>query len=204
MHRWLPRNLGGVEAAMLLGDKSELTDAWRDTFAHGGHLAPAGGFGPACGAAVRAVFYGAVAAYGFIGSAGPCANTVLPLYMLLTGLPISVFRAGVMFLMMLLGDLYYEPIDLLTARGRPPLSGLQKPFAPCDIGFQLSVCAVLGVLAASAGRIHSLCRSTYPRPGCRRLAGPAAPLAIVLRAVHRCRRRHWHRWQPYRSWCCRA
>ena len=71
--------------------------------------------------------------------------------MLLTGLPISVLRAGIVFLLVLLGDWFYQPIDLLTLTGAAAvLLGLQNPYAPCDIGFQLSFCAVLGVQASVA------------------------------------------------------
>ena len=68
---YLPQNLAGVEAAMLLGEKSELTDEWSDTFRTAGI---AGGFRPACGAAVRPVCHGAGAAQPVLGSAGPAAN----------------------------------------------------------------------------------------------------------------------------------
>lgn len=57
LRRWLPRDLGGLEAAMLLGDKAALPDTVQDTFRRGGHIAPAGRIGPASGAAVRAVLF---------------------------------------------------------------------------------------------------------------------------------------------------
>ena len=57
---YLPQNLAGVEAAMLLGEKSELTDEWSDTFRTAGiaHLlAVFGSAGPAAN-------HGSAALYG--------------------------------------------------------------------------------------------------------------------------------------------
>lgn len=96
--------------------------------------------------------------------------------MLLTGLPISVLRAGIVFLLVLLGDWFYQPIDLLTLTGAAAvLLGLQNPYAPCDIGFQLSFCAVLGVQASVA--LTRWEEAHIPGPGCQGLGRPncAAP-----------------------------
>ncbi|MGN0984038.1 MAG: ComEC/Rec2 family competence protein, partial [Gemmiger sp.] len=72
-------------------------------------------------------------------------------YMMLTGAPVSVVRAGSVFLLALLGDFLLHPADLLTSTGLVAvLMGLLNAYAPCDVGFQLSFCAVLGVQAASA------------------------------------------------------
>lgn len=113
--------------------------------------------------------------------------TVLLLYMGLTGLPFSVFRAGVMFLIMLVGSLLLQPPDSLTALALAAIIiGVQQPFAPCDIGFQLSVCGVLGVLAASAlaKRQTQFVQVRYAaRHNQRRQTALPLPLAIVLRAV---------------------
>ena len=58
---------------------------------------------------------------------------------------------GLMFAVALAGDFLLLPFDLLTATGFAAiLMGLQNAYAPCDIGFQLSFCAVLGVQAAAA------------------------------------------------------
>jgi len=105
----------------------------------------------------------------------------------LTGLPFSVFRAGVIFLIMLVGSLLLQPPDSLTALALAAIiMGVQQPFAPCDIGFQLSVCGVLGVLAASAlaKRQTQFVQVRYAaRHNQRRQTALPLPLAIVLRAV---------------------
>ena len=149
---YLPQNLAGVEAAMLLGEKSELTDEWSDTFRTAGiaHLLAVSGLHVALLCGLFAMGQGRRRSR-FSVPRVLLQITVLLLYMGLTGLPFSVFRAGVMFLIMLVGSLLLQPPDSLTALALAAIIiGVQQPFAPCDIGFQLSVCGVLGVLAASA------------------------------------------------------
>ena len=149
LRRWLPRDLGGLEAAMLLGDKTALPDTVQDTFRAAGisHLLAVSGLHLAllCGLfsfGHRRRFYRPLILL---------RAAVAVFYMLLTGLPVSVLRAGIVFLLVLLGDWFYQPIDLLTLTGAAAvLLGLQNPYAPCDIGFQLSFCAVLGVQASAA------------------------------------------------------
>lgn len=149
LRRWLPRDLGGLEAAMLLGDKTALPDTVQDTFRAAGisHLLAVSGLHLAllCGLLSfghRRRFYRPLILLRAV---------VAVFYMLLTGLPVSVLRAGIVFLLVLLGDWFYQPIDLLTLTGAAAvLLGLQNPYAPCDIGFQLSFCAVLGVQASAA------------------------------------------------------
>lgn len=146
---WLPRDLAGMMAAMLLGDKSRLPDTTADAFRVAGvsHLLAVSGLHVAllCGllfAGHRRKFYRPMIAVQAL---------VVLFYMLLTGLPVSVLRAGLVFLLALLGNWFLQPHDLLTATGAAAfLMGLQNAYAPCDIGFQLSFAAVLGVQAAAA------------------------------------------------------
>lgn len=82
-------------------------------------------------------------------------------YLLLTGMPVSVSRAGIVLLVALVGDFFLLPPDLLTSTSFAAiLLGLQNAYAPCDLGFQLSFCAVLGVQAAAALTRHRAARST--------------------------------------------
>ena len=138
---YLPQNLAGVEAAMLLGEKSELTDEWSDTFRTAGiaHLLAVSGLHVALLCGLFAMGQGRRSRFSVPRVL--LQITVLLLYMGLTGLPFSVFRAGVMFLIMLVGGLLLQPPDSLTALALAAIIiGVQQPFAPCDIGFQLSVC----------------------------------------------------------------
>ena len=184
---YLPQNLAGVEAAMLLGEKSELTDEWSDTFRTAGiaHLLAVSGLHVALLCGLFAMGQGRRSRFSVPRVL--LQITVLLLYMGLTGLPFSVFRAGVMFLIMLVGSLLLQPPDSLTALTLAAIIiGVQQPFAPCDIGFQLSVCGVLGVLAASAlaKRQTQFVQVRYAaRHNQRRQTALPLPLAIVLRAV---------------------
>ena len=184
---YLPQNLAGVEAAMLLGEKSELTDEWSDTFRTAGiaHLLAVSGLHVALLCGLFAMGQGRRSRFSVPRVL--LQITVLLLYMGLTGLPFSVFRAGVMFLIMLVGSLLLQPPDSLTALALAAIiMGVQQPFAPCDIGFQLSVCGVLGVLAASAlaKRQTQFVQVRYAaRHNQRRQTALPLPLAIVLRAV---------------------
>ena len=184
---YLPQNLAGVEAAMLLGEKSELTDEWSDTFRTAGiaHLLAVSGLHVALLCGLFAMGQGRRSRFSVPRVL--LQITVLLLYMGLTGLPFSVFRAGVMFLIMLVGSLLLQPPDSLTALALAAIIiGVQQPFAPCDIGFQLSVCGVLGVLAASAlaKRQTQFVQVRYAaRHNQRRQTALPLPLAIVLRAV---------------------
>lgn len=184
---YLPKNLAGVEAAMLLGEKSELTDEWSDTFRTAGiaHLLAVSGLHVALLCGLFAMGQGRRSRFSVPRVL--LQITVLLLYMGLTGLPFSVFRAGVMFLIMLVGSLLLQPPDSLTALALAAIIiGTQQPFAPCDIGFKLSVCGVLGVLAASAlaKRQTQFVQVRYAaRHNQRRQNALPLPLAIVLRAV---------------------
>lgn len=144
---WLPDSLGGVAAAMLLGDRSALKTPDADAFRAAGvsHLLAVSGLhvGLVCGLLFsrRRRFYRPA----ILMQAG-----VLVGYMLLTGCAVSVRRAGLVFLIALLGNFLLQPFDLLTATGAAAaLLCLVNPYAPCDVSFQLSFGAVLGVQAAA-------------------------------------------------------
>lgn len=148
---WLPRDLGGVEAAMLLGDRSALREAESNDFRAAGvsHLLAVSGLHVSllCGVLgtrtrrKRRFYRPAIAARALL----------VLFYMLLTGLPVSVARAGSVFLLALLGDFLLQPADLLTSTGAVAVvMGLLNAYAPGDLGFQLSFCAVMGVQLAAA------------------------------------------------------
>lgn len=152
---YLPRDLGGIEAAMLLGDCTQLAQSVENRFRMAGvsHLLSISGlhFSMLCGLFLL----------------GPGAQrrrycrpflaaqaAVLLFYMALTGFPVSVVRAGVIYLVALLGYALVQPSDLLTSLGIAALAiGFQNGYAPCDLGCQLSFCGVIGVqLGAALGR----------------------------------------------------
>ena len=203
---YLPKKLAGVEAAMLLGEKSELTDEWSDTFRTAGiaHLLAVSGLHVALLCGLFAMGQGRRSRFSVPRVL--LQITVLLLYMGLTGLPFSVFRAGVMFLIMLVGSLLLQPPDSLTALALAAIIiGVQQPFAPCDIGLQLSVCGVLGVLAASALAKRQT-QFVQVRPAITKGGKPPCrcPLPSCSARWMPCRLRYWPLWQPYRSCCCTA
>ena len=116
---------------MLLGEKSELTDEWSDTFRTAGiaHLLAVSGLHVALLCGLFAMGQGRRSRFSVPRVL--LQITVLLLYMGLTGLPFSVFRAGVMFLIMLVGSLLLQPPDSLTALALAAIiMGVQLPFAP--------------------------------------------------------------------------
>lgn len=149
LQQWMPTEEGALEAAMLLGDKSELTESLQGAFRASGvsHLLAVSGLHVAllCGIfslGYRRKFWRPLIIF---------RAALVVFYMLLTGMSISVTRAGIVFLLALAGDFLLQPVDLLTSTGAAAvLIGLQNPYAPCDVGFQLSFCAVLGVQLAGA------------------------------------------------------
>ena len=150
LRTYLPRTLAGIESAMLLGDKSRLTDAVQNDFRAAGvsHLLSVSGLHVAllCGLFAFGLRAGAFSRWGIARQAA-----VVVFYMLLTGLPVSVQRAGLVSLVALLGCALWQPPDALTSMGLAALAlGLQNAYLPCDIGFQLSFCGVLGVQLAGA------------------------------------------------------
>lgn len=173
LRRWLPKRLDGMEAAMLLADKSRLDDTTRQAFRTAGvsHLLAVSGLHLAllCG------LLGFGRRWKFYKPLIILRGAVALFYVLLTGAPVSVLRAGLVLAVALAGDFLLLPVDLLTSTGfAAVLLGLQNAYAPCDIGFQLSFCAVLGVQAAAvltrretqaAGEnapLQTLCRLAEP------------------------------------------
>ena len=167
LRRWLPKQLDGMEAAMLLADKSRLEDAVQQAFRTAGvsHLLAVSGLHLAllCG------LLGFGRQWRFYKPLILLRGAAALFYLLLTGAPVSVLRAGLVLAVALAGDFFLQPVDLLTSTGfAAVLMGLQNAYAPCDIGFQLSFCAVLGVQAAAA-LAEAEQRAAQSRPAALRL-----------------------------------
>lgn len=151
LRSYLPKVVAGLEAAMLLGDKTHLDEAAEDSFRIAGvsHLLAVSGLHVSllCGLLVserdiRRRF----SRPRILLQAG-----LLIFYMALIGFPVSAVRAGCVFLITLLGRFLIQPPDTLTSMGLVALvMGMQNAYAPCDLGFQLSFGAVLGVQAAES------------------------------------------------------
>ena len=176
----MPAQEGELEAAMLLGHKDALRDPVQDAFRAGGvsHLLAVSGLHVAllCG----------IFSFGrkrrFVRSLILLRAALVLFYMFLTGLPVSVLRAGLVFLLALAGDFFLQPVDLLTSTGAVAiLIGLQNAYAPCDVGFQLSFCAVVGVQLA--GMLCRWQRSCLPVPQHKMLALARRGLLRAAEAV---------------------
>lgn len=205
---YLPQNLAGVEAAMLLGEKSELTDEWSDTFRTAGiaHLLAVSGLHVALLCGLFAMGQGRRSRFSVPRVL--LQITVLLLYMGLTGLPFSVFRAGVMFLIMLVGSLLLQPSDSLTALALAAIIiGVQQPFARVisASSFPSAGYWACWQLRRWPNGKHSLCRCAM-RPAITKGGKPPCrcPLPSCSARWMPCRLRYWLLWQPYRSCCCTA
>ena len=113
LRRWLPRQLDGIEAAMLLADKSRLDDSVQQAFRAAGvsHLLAVSGLHLAllCG------LLGFGRKWKFYKPLILLRAATALFYLLLTGMPVSVSRAGIVLLVALVGDFFLLPPDLLTS-----------------------------------------------------------------------------------------
>ncbi len=72
---------------------------------------------------------------------------VILLYMVITGFSASIFRAGIMGILMLISKLIYRKNDIWTSISISLLFMIiYNPFLIFDIGLQLSYCAMIGIL----------------------------------------------------------
>lgn len=172
LQRWMSPEEGQLEAAMLLGEKSGLSDSVQNAFRTAGvsHLLAVSGLHMTLLCGIFSMGY----RRRFVRPMILIRAGVALLYMFLTGLPISVARAGIVFLLALVGDFFLQPVDLLTSTGAAAiLIGLQNAYAPCDLGFQLSFCAVLGVQLAG-------CLMDWERKALLSLKNPLAVRCLSL------------------------
>ncbi len=154
LYRWMPPVYAGLETAMLLGDRAGLEDGVRHAFRQAGaaHLLAVSGLHITllCGL-LPAGLPNRERRRRRPRAAALARMALVVFYMALTGFSVSVVRAGCMLLLAQTGRLLRQPPDTLTSLGAAALLlGLHNAYAPCDVGFQLSFCAVLGVLAAGA------------------------------------------------------
>ena len=172
--RFLPSDEGGVEAAMLVGDTTRLTGTMEENFRAAGvsHLLAVSGLHVMllCGLFAAANDYRRRFSRPRI-----LAQAVLLLfYLALIGFPVSAVRASFVYLVALGGYFFLQPPDTLTSMGLVAvLLGLSNAYFPCDLGFQLSFSAVLGVQLATA-----LSRWEHDR-----VPEPEHPLAMQARKI---------------------
>lgn len=149
LRTWLPRRSGGIAAAILLADRTHLSDETQEAFRVAGvsHLLSVSGLHLTmlCG-----LFWMGRNRRSLCRPFLAMQGAAILFYMALTGFPVSIQRAGVICLLALAGYALRRPPDLLTSLGvAAVLIGLPNACAPCDLGFQLSFCGVLGVQMAA-------------------------------------------------------
>ncbi len=141
-----PKREASVLEALLIGDKSRLSEEIKTDFSLSGasHLLAVSGLH-------LTVLSGAL--FFFLKMLKTpkiprVAVSVLSVlfYMALTGFSKSVTRAGIMMIILLAGELINEKSDALNSLGIAVLVICLNPFAVTDAGALLTVCAVLGLV----------------------------------------------------------
>ncbi|MDO4622212.1 MAG: DNA internalization-related competence protein ComEC/Rec2 [Eubacteriales bacterium] len=156
LEQTMHREPAGVLSAMLLGDKSLLSEESTRNFRYSGvsHvLAISGLHITMLGVAVYELLlklliriFGIYRGRRCIAAAAGTAAVLMGTYCLFTGLPVSACRACVMFFVFLLGKILRKSYDLLCALAFAALLLLlAAPGYLFDAGFLLSFAAVLGV-----------------------------------------------------------
>ncbi len=147
---YIPGESGGIANAMVIGDRSNISDFTYNTFSYSGtsHLLVISGL------------HLTVVAMGVINLMSktsklrkyriPVAITILVLYSALTGLSPSVLRAGVMVGAVILGKLFNKSADSINSIGGSLiLILLYNPFDVCAASLWLTLLSTLGILLLS-------------------------------------------------------
>lgn len=141
----VPGDFGALSAALITGDKSQLSDEAYAAFQATAmsHLMAVSGLHLSV---VVGAFYWLLKRSGLnCRSTSVLALAALLLYMALTGFGKSVVRAGVMMAVLLLGEMTERKGDTLNSLGLAVFLICLNPFAVCDLSFMLSVLAVLAL-----------------------------------------------------------
>jgi len=156
--------------ALLLGDRSRVTDAHRDAFAQTGlmHLLAVSGLhvllvGMVLYGLLRPMLHRFRLRWQHIEILRALLTVgILVLYMLLTGRPPSVVRAVVMASLFIGGIVLQRSSHTLNTLGVAAVILLMmRPTALFDVGFQLSLSAVAGIVVLNP-RIEEVTRSMLP------------------------------------------
>lgn len=139
---------GGFAAAILLGDKSELSDEIKRDFRTLGisHILALSG------THLSVLFYAVSKLIPdkrrFIKLFTVCPLVLL--YMMLTGFSASVTRAGIMFIIGAVGSAFNKKTDSFTSLSvSVALMCLFDCYAPFDVGLQLSYASVIGLIISN-------------------------------------------------------
>lgn len=143
----VPGPYDAVVAAMSIGDKSGLTQQYRELFRTAGlsHLLVVSGLHLTllCGIFLREDRF-----HGLFRRVRGVLSLLMVLFLMgITGFTPSVCRAGIMVIVYDIGQIFLLPADGLTSLGFSAIILCTlNPYAACDVGLQLSYSATLGVL----------------------------------------------------------
>lgn len=147
IYEYLQNDEAALLGAMLLGDKSKLTEEITDNFSDSGisHIVAVSGLHVNM---ICAVFYALSAALGINKKHSYLVAAVLVfLYVPFTGMSVSAVRAGIMAIMFIIASLILRRADALTSLAFAALVILaENPFYAFSVSFMLSFGATLGIL----------------------------------------------------------
>lgn len=145
--RGLPEENAEFFKALVLGDKSQMSDYTVESFRKSGvsHFIVVSGLHMTVVGMFFLFVLRKLLKNKFLYVFGSCA--VIILYMGITGFSPSVVRAGVMFIVYVLGMLFNRKPDSFSSLGLAALIlTFANPYAGGDVGLLLSVTATLGIL----------------------------------------------------------
>lgn len=151
VYRILPNEYGGLTTALLLGDRSGISDKTLSTFRNTGitHIICVSGLHLSLwGLLVLKIFrklgFGERAASGFAAAA-------VVLIMLITGMSYSVIRSGIMMLVFLFANILSRQKDSLNSLGFAlTVMSAVNPFSMGAVGLQLSALSSFGIILCSS------------------------------------------------------
>lgn len=143
----VPGENGATLVAMLLGDKSHLTDERNDSFREAGIAPIFAVSGMHLSLWVMGLFSLLIAIGLRKRLASVIAIVFTVFFMLLTGLTPSVCRSGIMLILLLISNIFYRKTDSVNSLGFVALLLCTiNPFIAVDTGFLLSFSATLGIV----------------------------------------------------------
>lgn len=146
----LPNDYGGVGIGMLTGDKSYISDETMD-YIKGAGVAPVFAVS---GMHLSVWVMGLYAVLEELKVRKKINSSIgigfTLFFMAVTGLTPSVCRAGIMLIMILIGNLFHRKADPINSLGFAALLlGIINPLITADIGFLLSFSSTLGIIAVN-------------------------------------------------------
>lgn len=177
----LPKEQAAFIGALLLADKSRLTDDNTYAFRDSGisHIIVVSGFHLAVITQLMMLFLTFICMGRKRAAAFICTAFVF-LYMAIVGFTPPVMRAGIMQILFLFGNTISEKIDSLNSLGLAVLIiCFINPYTAADIGFLLSFSATLGITVLGV-RMNNFIRSRlYPEDKMR--TGSFASFLLVIK-----------------------